>query len=197
MESSTQSSSTEARASQRPHASSGSASSGVTSGRSNGVRSNGRGRELKKTIYPPVVGRALRMSAEVRVALWDRALRRVRETQEATLLSFVRAAEGTEYGRRYGFSTIRRYEDYAARVPVGDYDSFSPYIERMRGGEANLLVPETIRYFGNSSGSSNKGKSKFLPIGERQIKYQRGSACTTGRTTSPAATRSASSRRPP
>ncbi len=146
-------------------------------GRSNGrSRHVGPERELRKTIYPPVVGRAFRMTAEVRVALWDRALRRVRETQEQTLLSFLKHAEGTEYGRRYGFSTIRRYEDYAARVPVGDYDSFSPYIERMRGGEANVLVPELIRYFGNSSGSSNKGKSKFLPISERQIKFQRGSA---------------------
>lgn len=181
MESSTQSS--QARGarddSQARDASAGSFERGAPTRRplsSSGARTNGRGRELKKTIYPPVVGRALRMSAEVRVALWDRALRRVRETQEATLLSFVRAADGTEYGRRYGFSTIRRYEDYAARVPVGDYDSFSPYIERMRAGESNLLVPETIRYFGNSSGSSNKGKSKFLPIGDRQIKYQRGSA---------------------
>lgn len=133
-------------------------------------------RELKRTIYPPVVGRAFRMTAEVRVALWDRALRRLRDSQEQQLLSFVRHAEGTEYGKRYGFSTIRRYEDYAARVPVGDYDSFSPYIERMRAGEANVLVPELIQYFGNSSGSSNKGKTKFLPISERQIKFQRGSA---------------------
>jgi hypothetical protein len=133
-------------------------------------------RELKRTIYPDVVGKAFRATAEVRVALWDRALRRLRESQEQQLLSFVRHAEGTEYGKRYGFSTIRRYEDYAARVPVGDYDSFSPYIDRMRAGEANLLVPELIQYFGNSSGSSNKGKSKFLPISERQIKFQRGSA---------------------
>lgn len=146
-------------------------------GRANGrAKHVGPARELRKTIYPPVVGKAFRMTAEVRVALWDRALRRVRETQESTLLSFVRQAEGTEYGRRYGFSTIRRYEDYAARVPVGDYDSFSPYIERMRAGEANVLVPEVIRYYGNSSGSSTKGKPKFLPISERQIKFQRGSA---------------------
>lgn len=164
MESSTQSAATVGRAHARARA----------NGKSSGQV--GPHRALRKTIYPPVVGRALRMSAEVRVALWDRALRRVREAQEAQLLSFVRHAEGTEYGKRYGFSTIRRYEDYASRVPVGDYDSFSPYIERMRAGEPNVLVPELIRYYGNSSGSSNKGKSKFLPISDRQIKFQRGSA---------------------
>ncbi|MBX3272561.1 MAG: GH3 auxin-responsive promoter family protein [Sandaracinaceae bacterium] len=133
-------------------------------------------RPLKRTIYPPVVGQAFRMTAEVRVRMWDRALRRLRETQEATLLDFVHHARETEFGKRYGFSTIRRYEDYRARVPVGDYDSFSPSIERMRAGERNVLVPELVKYFGNSSGSSNKGKPKFLPIGERQIRYQRGSA---------------------
>jgi len=133
-------------------------------------------RPLKKTIYPPVVGQAFNMTARARVALWDRALRRVREVQEAQLLRFVRHAQDTEFGKRYGFSTIRRYEDYRARVPVGDYDSFSPSIERMRAGERNVLVPELIKYFGNSSGSSNKGKQKFLPIGDKQIKFQRGSA---------------------
>lgn len=134
------------------------------------------GRPLKRTIYPPVVGQAFNLTAQARVALWDRALRRVRETQEKQLLAFVQESAGTEYGKRYGFSTIRSYEDYRSRVPVGDYDSFSPYIERMRKGERDVLVPELIKYFGNSSGSSSKGKAKFLPISERQIKYQRGSA---------------------
>lgn len=182
MESSTHSSTSGARASAPPvlsgqaPAGAGTSAAPSRAANGNGRSAHGGERALKKTIYPPMVGRALRATAEVRVALWDRALRRVRESQEATLLSFLRTAEGTEYGKRYGFSTIRRYEDYASRVPVGDYDSFSPYIERMRAGQANVLVPELVRYFGNSSGSSNKGKSKFLPIGERQIKYQRGSA---------------------
>src|SRR5690606_5742618 len=47
---------------------------------------------------------------------------------------------------------------------------------RIRTGEAGVLVPEVVRYYDNSSGSSTKGKPKFLPISERQIKYQRGSA---------------------
>ncbi|MGF1466983.1 MAG: GH3 auxin-responsive promoter family protein [Sandaracinaceae bacterium] len=133
-------------------------------------------RPLKKTIYPAVVGQGLRAAATVRVALWDRALRRVREVQEAQLLRMVRHAQDTAFGRRYGFSTIRRFEDYVSRVPIGDYDSFAPYLERMRKGERNLLVPEFVSYFGNSSGSSTQGQSKFLPISERQVRDQRRSA---------------------
>ena len=43
----------------------------------------------------------------------------------------------------------------------------------MRRGETNLLVPEFVRYYGNSSGSSTQGRSKFLPITMRQVAHQR------------------------
>jgi hypothetical protein len=119
------------------------------------------------------VGHVLRAAARVQVDRWDRALLDVRRVQEATLAELVHHARGTEFGRVHGFDRIRDYQSFACRVPIGDYDSFSPYIDRMRAGERNLLVPEFVRYFGNSSGSSNAGKSKFLPISERQIRFQR------------------------
>jgi hypothetical protein len=111
--------------------------------------------------------------AGVQVRRWDRALRDLQQEQEATLTELVRHGRGTEFGRAHGFHAIRDYEGFARRVPVGDYDAFSPYIDRMRAGERNLLVPEFVQYFGNSSGSSNAGRSKFLPITDRQIQFQR------------------------
>jgi hypothetical protein len=104
--------------------------------------------------------------------MWDRALRNIRRTQESTLAALLHHARSTEFGRAKGFARIRGYDDYARRIPIGDYDSFSPYIDRMRAGERNLLVPEFVRYFGNSSGSSNHGRPKFLPITDRQIRFQ-------------------------
>jgi hypothetical protein len=133
-------------------------------------------RALKKTPYPGIVGKSLYAAARLRVAMWDRSLTRLEEVQTRTLREFVKHAKDTTFGRRYGFADIRTYEQYAARVPVGDYDSFSTAFEAMRAGETGILVPEKVMYFGNSSGSSTKGKSKFLPISERQITYQRGSA---------------------
>lgn len=134
------------------------------------------GRVLKKSPYPSLVGKSLYAAARMRVAMWDRSLTRVEEVQTKTLRDFLRHSKDTTFGRRYGFADIRTYEQYAARVPVGDYDSFSTAFEAMRAGETGILVPEKIQYFGNSSGSSTKGKPKFLPISERQIAYQRGSA---------------------
>jgi hypothetical protein len=97
----------------------------------------------------------------------------VEDEQRALLAALVRRSATTEVGRRWGFSNIRTYEDFAKRVPIGDYDSFSPFIERMRKGERGLLVPEFVRYFGNSSGSSDGGRPKFLPISETQIAHCR------------------------
>jgi hypothetical protein len=110
------------------------------------------------------------------VALWDRALGDIEAVQTKQLRRIVDHAKGTTFGRRHGFADIRTWEQYAARVPVGDYDSHSAAFEAMRTGESGLLLPERIRYFGNSSGSSTKGKPKFLPISDRQIAFQRGSA---------------------
>src|SRR5579859_5092039 len=128
-----------------------------------------RSRDLKRSPYPRLVGKVLRRTAFFNVAAWDRALGEVRRTQELQLRELVAHAKDTEFGKKHGFARIRTYEDFAHQVPLGDYDSFSPYIERMRRGERNLLVPEFVRYFGNSSGSSNHGRPKFLPITERQI----------------------------
>jgi hypothetical protein len=132
-------------------------------------------RELRLSPYAPAarfVGRGLLAAARVQTALWDRAMRRVEEVQERALLDLVRHAQGTEFGRHHDFKGIRSYADYAKRVRVGDYDTFSPFIDRMRKGEKGILVPEFVRYYGNSSGSSVQGKSKFLPITERQIRHQ-------------------------
>lgn len=133
-------------------------------------------RKLRRTIYPRSVGQALLAAARLRVMLWDRALRDVERVQTKQLLAMLQHAKNTTFGRRHGFADIRTWEQYAARVPIGDYDSHAPAFEAMRTGETGILVPERIEYFGNSSGSSTKGKPKFLPISERQIAFQRGSA---------------------
>src|SRR5579884_1506603 len=129
--------------------------------------------ELVGSPYPRAVGRLIRRYARVQVGAWAAALARVRHVQEETLASLLRHARGTEFGRAHELSAVRDYDDFVRRVPVGDYDSFSSAIDRMKAGARNVLVPERVRHFGNSSGSSNHGKPKFLPITERQVRFQR------------------------
>jgi hypothetical protein len=131
-----------------------------------------RPRAIVRSPYPRGLGLALRALAEVQVRQWDGALRRVKEVQEETLAGLLRRARDTEFGRVHDFAGVRDHGGFVHRVPVGDYDAFSPRIDRMRAGERNVLVPEFVEYFGNSSGSSNHGKSKFLPITAQQIRFQ-------------------------
>lgn len=127
---------------------------------------------LVRPPYPGIVGRMAVAAAPLQLLTWDTALRDVRKAQESTLAGLLGHARETEFGRSHGFEGIRGYDDFRRKVPTGDYDSFSPYIDRMRAGERGLLVPERVVYFGNSSGSSTHGKSKFLPITDRQIRFQ-------------------------
>jgi len=137
---------------------------------------------LRSSVYARpgrLLGAGLLGVAHLQVRRWDRALRNVEAEQRAILQRLLRHSAGTELGKRWGFGRIRGYEQFANRVPIGDYDSFSPFIDRMRRGEKNLLCPEFVRYFGNSSGSSDAGRSKFLPITDRQIAEQRKSGADT------------------
>ncbi len=138
-----------------------------------------KSRRLVRSPYPTVVSRTLRLAARAFVHRWDRALLDVQRVQEATLAELVHHARDTEFGRAHDFDRIHDHGDFIRRVPLGDYDSLSPYIDRMRSGQSNLLVPEFVRYFANSSGSSNHGKAKFLPITARQIRFQRGAGTDT------------------
>ncbi|MFO0591493.1 MAG: GH3 auxin-responsive promoter family protein [Polyangiaceae bacterium] len=131
---------------------------------------------LRGSVFPPVVSKAFLLAARARIVFWDRALRNVEAEQMRHLKDFVSHAKDTEFGRQYSFGSIRTYDDFRRNVPLGDYDSHWPAIERMMKGERNIVVPEPIIHFGNSSGSSNKGRPKFLPIGDKQIRFQKGSA---------------------
>jgi hypothetical protein len=123
-----------------------------------------------------IFGPAVWAAAKMRVAQWDRLVRsreRVAEVQLQTLLEHVRFSKDTEYGRAHGFDRIKSYEDYRARVPVGVYGDFEPYLQRMREGARDVLYPGLIYYYGQSSGTSNTAAlHKFLPISKEQIKWQ-------------------------
>ena len=79
------------------------------------------------------------------------------------------AGQYTEYGRKYGFSTIQSLQQYKETVPVTEYDGLKPYIERMMQGEENVLWNTPINWFAKSSGTTSD-KSKFIPISEESLK---------------------------
>ncbi len=90
------------------------------------------------------------------------------EVQEEWLKKLISSAKDTEWGSKYNYATLKTYQDFANKVPVNDYDSLKPYIDRLRMGEQNLLWPSEIRWFAQSSGTTND-KSKFIPVSEESL----------------------------
>jgi len=85
------------------------------------------------------------------------------DVQNELLLNLIQRAKYTEVGKKYDFSSVFTYEQFADRVPVATYEDVEPMIERSRKGETNIFWPEPIKYFAKSSGTTN-AKSKFIPV---------------------------------
>ena len=66
------------------------------------------------------------------------------ETQEAVFRYLMQEARDTEFGKTHDFAGVQQPEDLKKRLPVQDYDTLKPWIERVMNGEQNLLWPSTI-----------------------------------------------------
>ena len=92
------------------------------------------------------------------------------DVQQELLLKLVNTAKKTEFGEKYDFSFIQNYNDFANTVPIQQYESIEPLIDRCRKGEQNLFWPTNIKWFAKSSGTTN-AKSKFIPVSDEALEY--------------------------
>src|SRR5690349_22540429 len=89
------------------------------------------------------------------------------DVQQEWFHSLLRDAADTEYGKKYNFSGIENYRQFKENVPLNDYESLKPWIERTRRGEQNLIWHSDILWFAKSSGTTDK--SKFLPVSNESL----------------------------
>ena len=106
----------------------------------------------------------------------ERYINKGEEMQHEILQYLVKRGKDTEYGRKYLFSTINNYNDFAQNIPLNTYEELKGYIDRMGHGERNILWPGQVKWYAKSSGTTND-KSKFIPItheGLQNVHYQGG-----------------------
>lgn len=94
--------------------------------------------------------------------------RALRASQEGLLLQMVSAAADTAFGRAHGFASIRTRADFQARVPIGTWDDFEPYIDRVVAGEHGVLTNEPPPAMYNRT-SGTTSKPKLIPVAARTI----------------------------
>ena len=90
------------------------------------------------------------------------------EVQEEWFKKLINTASGTEWGRKYDYNSISSREQFCEQVPLNDYESLKPYIDRLRKGEQNILWPTEIKWFAKSSGTTGS-KSKFIPVSQESL----------------------------
>lgn len=89
---------------------------------------------------------------------FKRALNRPEETQLDLLRSLLASNRACEFGRRYEFSSISTYREFAKRVPLCDYETIAPLIDRLRAGESNLLTNDRVTHLVPTSGTTTARK---------------------------------------
>lgn len=90
------------------------------------------------------------------------------DVQDEWFQSLISSAQYTEWGKDHGYSSIYTQDQFKERVPIQNYDTLKPYIERMLAGEQNVLWPSEIKWFAKSSGTTND-RSKFIPVSEESL----------------------------
>jgi hypothetical protein len=90
------------------------------------------------------------------------------EVQEEWLFNLINSARNTEWGKKYDYKSIESRDEFVNRVPLQNYDTLKPYIERMLQGEENILWFSDIKWFAKSSGTTSD-KSKFIPVSNESL----------------------------
>ncbi len=83
--------------------------------------------------------------------------------QNSIFEELIEAGKRTEFGKEFGFSEIKKYQDFADRVPVRDYEGLKPYFDKTMQGKQNVIWNTDIEWFAKSSGTTSS-RSKYIPV---------------------------------
>ncbi len=111
-----------------------------------------------------VIQRSWLASQVPAVAHFEIALRFPAQVQARRLLRLLQKNAHTAYGRKHGFATLSSPREYQRAVPIVDYDSLTPWIDRVAAGESAVLTQAPVRMFERSGGST--AATKLIPYGQ-------------------------------
>src|SRR5689334_6339146 len=95
------------------------------------------------------------------------ALRDARGVQQRVLNELLALNADSEFSHRHGLHRVRTPAEFRRSLPVSDYDTYRPYIERLKQGHTRALLGEQNRLLMFALTSGTTSDSKFIPITER------------------------------
>ncbi|MFT7072796.1 MAG: hypothetical protein ACJAX3_001779 [Patiriisocius sp.] len=84
------------------------------------------------------------------------------KTQEKVFKALINDAKNTAFGIDHNFFEIKSLQDFAAKVPIRDYEALRDYVDRMVAGEPDILWPGKPLYFAKTSGTTSG--AKYIPL---------------------------------
>ncbi len=84
--------------------------------------------------------------------------------QRQRLLEKLRLNADSQFGKEHDFSRIHSVEDFRRRVPVSGYETFRPYVEKVKHGDTRALFGGSTRVLMFSMTSGTTNQSKYVPI---------------------------------
>lgn len=91
------------------------------------------------------------------------------ETQKKVFQDLIRQAQATQFGKDHHFSSIQSFEDFAAKVPIRDYEQLKPYVDKVVQGQENILWKGKPIYFAKTSGTTSG--AKYIPLTKESMPF--------------------------
>src|SRR5690606_37709561 len=91
------------------------------------------------------------------------------ETQQRVFEKLIAKAKKTQFGKDHSFNEIKSYADFAAKVPVRDYEGLKGYVDRVVKGEEDILWPGKPLYLAKTSGTTSG--AKYIPLTKESMPY--------------------------
>ena len=91
------------------------------------------------------------------------------ETQEKVFRDLIEQAQNTQFGKDHDFANIKTFQDFAAKVPIRDYEQLRSYVDRVVKGEENILWKGKPIYFAKTSGTTSG--AKYIPLTKESMPY--------------------------
>jgi len=85
------------------------------------------------------------------------------EAQEKVFRFLLERGEKTVFGKKHNIQFNTSYIEFKTKIPLQDYGTLKPWIDRSISGEENLLWSEKTSWFAKSSGTT-ADRIKILPI---------------------------------
>ncbi len=115
-----------------------------------------------------IISPAFKGFIKLRQSAIDNFMHNPIDTQLQVFNHLIGSAQFTEYGKKYNFEHINNIADFQKNVPINDYETLKPYIQRIFEGTQNILWPSPITWFAKSSGTTSD-KSKFIPVSKESL----------------------------